>query len=82
MLNALNYADINDWDGCFELLKLLKEENYPSRKTEEIQIDLAKAKALNDSHKIFKLSVTTMINNYTGGDKWFKYFNKTYKASY
>ncbi len=79
---AKYYADVNDWDGCLELLKLLKDENYPSNKTEDLQVALAKAKALTDSHKTFKLSVTTMITNYTVGDKWFKYFNKTYKAAY
>ena len=76
------YADINDWDACLLLLKLIKEEDYASNKTEDIQIKVAKAKALMDSHKSFKLDVNTMIEQYTGGDKWFKYFNKAYKATY
>ena len=76
------YATINDWDGCLLLLKLLKEEDYAANKTEDIQIKVAKAKALTDSHKTFKLDVNSMIEKYTGGDKWFKYFNKAYKAVY
>ncbi len=79
---AKYYNDINDWDGCLELLKLLRDQHYASNITEEIQVNLAKAKALTDGKKTFKLSVETMIINYTGGDKWFKYFNKAYKAAY
>jgi hypothetical protein len=59
----------------FQLLNVLKENNFPAFKTKKVQEDLVKLVAENNQLDLVYLNIK---HPFLKDEKWFKYFIKSY----
>lgn len=67
-----------EFDNSLELLKILKQREYNSRYLKEEQKQLGNNLAVKDYNVNADNNFKEVLNNYTGGDKWYKYLKKEY----
>ena len=76
------YTQKSDVDNAFKLLNVLKGRSYKSKLTKNSQLLLGVKMAERD-YSIQPNSVSKiLVLQYTDGDKWFKYFTKSYKKTW
>ncbi|MBN2664357.1 MAG: hypothetical protein JXR68_11970 [Bacteroidales bacterium] len=76
------YAQETNLDNAFTLLKVLKSRNYNSKLTKNQQLLLGVKIAERDFSNQPTGIAKILVLQYTNGDKWFKYFAKSYKKTW
>lgn len=71
----------NTEKGLFYLDELRKRK-FSASGTRELQESVARQLVLSDYQKNNAIEVKILIKQYTLGDKWYKYFEKTYKKEW
>jgi tetratricopeptide (TPR) repeat protein len=70
------YIKQKDYQQAFEYLSLLKDQKVPPKNVKDLQVLLGSLLAQNDSAA--HADPRAMVREYTGGEKWFRYFRVAY----
>ncbi len=70
------YIKQKDYRQAFYYLSVLKEQNVPSKNVKDLQVLLGSLLAQNDS--ALAANPREMVREYTGGEKWYRYFRYAY----
>ena len=70
------YIGQKDYRQAFEYLSLLKDQKVPPKNVKDLQVLLGNLLARNDSAA--NGNPRTLVREYTGGEKWFRYFRMAY----
>ena len=76
------YYDKDDITLTFYYLEILRKKYYPDTNTTDLQNKIAIKLAKADYTANSKQNPSTLINNYTGNNNWYKSFKKTYISTW
>ncbi len=71
-----------EYKKAFELLSILEKRSYPRNYSRDFQESIATQLAIIDYEENPQGNFKLNIMKYTAGNKWYKYFSKTYKKTW
>lgn len=75
--SACRYAlTLQDYKSAFYFLTLLKDQNVPPKTVKDLQQSIGNALARNDMN--YEKNPKEIVQQYTGGEKWYRYFRVAY----
>jgi hypothetical protein len=83
MVHTLTYyTNRKELDKTLGLMSILKSRNYKNKYIKEEQQRLGEELAINDYKENQNLDPKVSVNQYTSGDKYYKYLYRSYKKKY
>lgn len=76
------YLQKDNIDASFKMLKTLQSRNYNKKDTKNLQLLLGVKAAERDFSNQPSGVSKILVLQYTNGDKWYKYFTKSYKKTW
>jgi len=75
--SACRYAlTLQDYKSAFYFLTLLKDQHVPPKTVKDLQQSIGNALARNDMN--YEKNPREIVQQYTGGEKWYRYFRVAY----